>query len=359
MKVAIIGGGFAGIVCATQLERLGITSVIFERNSDTAEPYRHVGAALQIILRPIKDPLQYLGQNYNINLKPSGLVKKVIHKSPSASTTITGDLGYFLHRGAEPDSIDNQLASDLKSKIYLGKDVNYKDLIREYDYVVVASGSPFEAKEVGIWRDTIKMSVKGTVVTGDFDTETFIVWLNKDYCKAGYAYLAPFNKKEATLALAVNDIEIDDVDQYWNRFIKSENINYKIIESFKRDHYSGFVYPHRVENIFFIGNAGGCLDPLLGFGVFPSVVTASEAAKSIAYGTDYELGIKNVVDLNKKLLEFRKVFNRLGNKSYDFLIRAIGLPGVNSLIYRSNINAVNLGYSVLKPLNAVLELGKK
>ena len=75
MKVAIIGGGFAGIVCATQLERLGITPDIFERNTDVAEPYRHVGAALQIVLRPIKDPLQYLSQNYNIDLRPSGLLK--------------------------------------------------------------------------------------------------------------------------------------------------------------------------------------------------------------------------------------------------------------------------------------------
>lgn len=64
LKVAIIGGGLAGIICATQLERLGITPDIFERNRDLAESYRHVGAALQIALRPIKDPLQYLNDKY-------------------------------------------------------------------------------------------------------------------------------------------------------------------------------------------------------------------------------------------------------------------------------------------------------
>ena len=360
MRVAIIGGGLSGIVCAIQLQRAGITADLFERNSDLAEPYRHVGAALEIVLRPIKDPLRYLNYHYNINLKPSGMVKKVVHNSPSASTTITGNIGYFLHRGAGSDTIDNLLARDLQCKIFLNTEADYKDLKKDYDYVVVASGCPSEAKELGIWQDNIHMSVKGAVVSGTFDTDTFIVWINKDYCKSGYAYLAPFNDREASIALAVDGIGPEAVDVYWDTFTKTESINYKILETFKRVHYSGFVSPHRVDNLFFIGNAGGCLDPLLGFGVFPSIVTASEAAKSIAYGTDYEAAIKDVVDINRKLLEFRKVFNILDNKAYDLLIRSLGLPGVNSLVYQWNkLNVLKLGYSALKPLNALAGLRKK
>jgi flavin-dependent dehydrogenase len=356
LKVAIIGGGFAGIVCAVQLERYGIIPDLFEKNEKIAEPYRHMGLSLEIVLRPIKDPLEYLSQNYDIYLRPSALVKKAVHISPSACEIITGDLGYFLVRGACPDSIENQLGRNLKARIYLKTEVDYKDLKKEYDYVVVASGYPTEAKELGIWRDAVRMTIKGTVVTGNFDSNTFIVWINKDYCRSGYAYLAPFNNKEATLILAVDEIEPDEVDKYWEKFIESEKLDYKITESFKRVHYSGFVYPHKVDNTYFIGNAGGCLDPLLGFGVFPSVVTASEAAKSIAYGTDYESRIKKVVDLNTKLLEFRKTFNRLDNRGYDLLIMSLGLPGVNSLVYRwSKINAVNMGYSVLKPVNTILQ----
>ncbi len=359
MKVAIIGGGLAGIVCAIQLERLGVTPDIFERNNDLAEPYRHVGAALQIILRPIKDPLEHLDKAYGIGFRPSGLVKKVIHKSSSVCTTITGDLGYFLHRGAIRDSIDNQLAQSLKSRIHLKKEADFRKLRNQYDYVVVASGHPFEAKQLGIWRDIIHMTIKGAVISGDFETDSFTVWINKDFCRSGYAYLAPFNKKEATLALAVNDIKPDEIGQYWDHFVKSENINHKIIECFTRVHYAGLAYPHRVENIFFIGNAAGVLDPLLGFGVFPTVVTASEAAKAIVNNTDYESGIKSVVKLNRKLLEFRKTFNMLDNRGYDWMLRLLGLPGANSLIYKTGMNAINIGYTALKPLNALLHIGKK
>ncbi len=354
MKVAIIGGGLAGIVCAAQLERLGVIPDIFEKNSDLAEPFRHVGATLQIILRPIKDPLEYLSQNYGIDFQHSGFVKKVIHKGPSTSRTITGDLGYFLHRGSIADSIDKQIARTLKSRKYFNKEVDYKKLRNKYDYVVVASGQPFEARQLGIWQDILSMSVKGGVISGDFETDSFTVWINRNFCKSGYAYLAPFSKKEATLALAVNDIKLEEIEDYWDCFIKSENIRYKMTGYFKKVHYAGFVHPHRVDNIFFIGNAAGVLDPLLGFGIFPTVITASEAAKSIVANTDYESGIKSVVKLNTKLLEFRKTLNMFDNKDYDRLLGLLGLPGVNSLVYRTGFNAVTMGYSALKPLNALL-----
>lgn len=98
------------------------------------------------------------------------------------------------------------------------------------------------------------------------------------------------------------------------------------------------------------------MDPLLGFGVFSTVVTATEAAKSIVTGVDYESGIQSTVKFNMKFWEYRKAFNLLDNRGYDLLIGLIRLPGVNSLIYRSNkINVVTIGYSALKPFNALMK----
>ena len=56
MKIAIIGGGFAGIVCATQLEKLGILSDIFERNNDIAElNFHHIFHIVNYVIS-VKSP---------------------------------------------------------------------------------------------------------------------------------------------------------------------------------------------------------------------------------------------------------------------------------------------------------------
>ena len=72
MKVAIIGGGLSGIVCAIQLQRYGIKPHVFEKKKScrTIETCR---CSFRNCLRSIKDP-EYLNEKYNIFLKPSGLV---------------------------------------------------------------------------------------------------------------------------------------------------------------------------------------------------------------------------------------------------------------------------------------------
>ena len=54
------------------------------------------------------------------------------------------------------------------------------------------------------------------------------MWINKDYCKSGYAYLTPFNNREGCLVLAVNDIQPEEIEKYWEKFLETEKLNYKI-----------------------------------------------------------------------------------------------------------------------------------
>ena len=167
----------------------------------------------------------------------------------------------------------------------------------------------------------------------------------------GYAYLTPFSEKKASLILVVSDCIEKDINEYWNAFLYYEDLRYPIIEEFTKYHVSGFVYPKIVENIIFAGLAGGSIDPFLGFGQFNSLSMGVFAARTIAQGLDYHRQCKYITQKNLYLQEFRQGFNKLDNKGYDSLIASIGIPGVMTLLYRTSINWIPLGSSVIKKIN--------
>lgn len=343
MKVAIIGAGPSGLSCAIGLERFGINPDIFEISNRIGEKNTHMAAMLQIVNRPIKNPLNYLNQTYNLNLKPYGFVKKAIHNGPNSKATITGQLGYFFCRGQVPYSLEGQLFSMVKSSINFNTYVDYKKIKNEYDYVVIASGRHTEAKELGVWQDHVSTWAKGAIILGEFDIDTIDMWINKTYCNSGYAYLAPFSNKRASLTLVVSEAEEGEIDKYWDLFIETENLHYEFVEYYTREHFSGYVYPHKVDNTYFVGNAAGTIDPFLGFGQVMSILTGFEAAKSIGEGTDYENAIKIVNQRNLNLLDFRKIFDSLNNDGLDIFVKSIGFPGVDPFIYGTNLEIIKLG----------------
>ncbi len=359
MKVAIIGGGFSGLCCAHELELHGIKPVIYEQKSFIGEPISHVTAIISISHRPVYDSLKYFKNQLNIDIKPLGMVRKLVHHSPNITTVVKGTHGYFLKNTADADGTKKQLLSQLKSsEIRLNVSGDMKELSNEYDYVVVASGHYNQAQELGIWQEWFKGMVRGALVQGDFDPEAIVMWINRDYLKNGYAYLTPFNRNKASLILVAGDVNEREVDHYWELFLDTENIRYTIIEEFKLEHRSGNVYPMRVDNIFFIGNSAGGLDPFLGFGHYNSAVTGVSAARSIAEGLAYDKQVKQIVKRNNEMRQFRKVFDNLTNKDYDRIVAAIGVPGIKQLLYHSPVNISQIGAFLSKFIIVKDKLGR-
>lgn len=349
MEVAIIGAGLAGLSCAIVLEKNGIIPVIYEKTDFIGDREAHVGASLKIMDRPIRDVIKFFRKNFDIEVKPLNAVTKLTHIAPGANTSLKGNFGLLFKRDKAPDSLKGQLFSQLrKTEVQFNMDVDYKILSKEFDYVVLADGKPDSAEKLGCWTDWIRGIVKGAVITGRFDPGELIMWLNKKYCRNGYAYLTAFNDSKAVLCLFVPDTGLEEIDYYWDMFLEDVHFNYEIAETFKVKHGSGHVYPHKVDNILFSGNSGGAIDPLLGFGVVKSVSMGGFCAKSIIEGSDYEKLIDNIYRQNLRLYEMRKSYDMATNKHYDNLIKLIGIPGVKPMIYDAPVNVLKLGNAGLK-----------
>ncbi|MGE5415349.1 MAG: NAD(P)/FAD-dependent oxidoreductase [Acidobacteriota bacterium] len=349
MKVAIIGAGVAGLACAHELERHGITPTIFEIKDYIGDAASHVGVILEIYNRPVRNAVQYLQKEFAISLIPLNQVRSITHHSPNRTTVIKGDLGAFFIRGREQDSVMAQLSSQLRNtEVRFHEDANYKELLKQNDYVVIADGKPFATKELGCWNEQVSGWVKGAVVLGDFDPHELIIWLNNDYTQKGYAYLAPFNNKKASLVLFVPYINANEITHYWEKFVDLENMSYPIVQDFEYQHFSGFANPHKTGNIYFAGIAGGALDSFLGFGLLTSILQGVFAAQSIAQGKDYEKLLHSVVKRNKSLYELRRAFDNATNADFDKILSLIGLPGIRQLTYKSPLNVIQAGSALLR-----------
>lgn len=352
MKVAIIGAGVSGLSCAYELERLGIKPTIYEKNDYIGEMHPHVAAILSILHRPIKDSLLYFKSNFGLNITPLNTVNNLLHHSQNKTTTIKGNFGYFFQRDKENNSLKKQLYSHLKNpRIVFNKIADYKELLKQYDYVVVGSGNSNFTKEKGCWYNWITTYVKGATILGDFDPNTLIMWLNKEYCNNGYAYLTPFSSRKASLILVVTGIAENQVKFYWDKFLNYENLKWVIVEEFTLKHNTGYTFPKKIDDLYFVGNAGGGIDPFLGFGTMNSLVSGIMAARSIVKGYDYDKLIKSVNNLNLNMYEFRKKFNELNNKDHDKIVTAIGLPIIKHMIYYSNLKVIKSGSRILSSIN--------
>lgn len=349
LKVAIIGAGTSGLSCAIELERHGIKPVIFERNDFIGEYNPHVSAFLGLITRPAADPIMYMNKKLGIKLQPLHSFRKVIHYSPNNQVTVTGPLGYFMIRGKEENSVKNQLYRQIRSEVVFDTFVQPEELEAEFDYVVVADGHWMLPERYGIWQETMRTWVKGAIFEGDFKADTLQMWLDNELTRGVYMYSAPYSDKKAVIAHVVQNIRQEDLNDYWSSFLKSREIlkKYNMLESWELPHHAGTVTTNRVGRIYFVGAAGGGVEPFLGFGQFTAIYTGVMAARSIAEGRDIDRLLGMLREKEQQLSIFRGLMNTATNNDFDKLLTLMKTPGLRSLVYRTDINIIKLMSAVL------------
>lgn len=355
MKVAIIGAGLSGLACAYELKRNGIIPTIFEKKNYIGEVLDLPAINLRMFDVSMKDILKVLREEYRLTLTPHYDLNEIIMVSPSKTHTVKGNMGSIFLRGREPGYLTIQLEQAVNLPYTFNTLANVNEIKNDYDHIVVANGTlevPLQMKLATVHFDAY---VRIATVLGDFNTKSVKVWMNTVYAKHGYAYLVPVSAKDARLVLIVDNIKPDQLDYYWNEFLSTENITYTIIETKDIRHIVGGVFPVQYDNVFLAGNAGGCIDSLLGFGTLKSILSGVMAAKCMINGLDYNKSMKSITKDVKAKYEFRKVFNTFDNQDMDTFTSIENLPVVKQFIFNNPLLRATQGTLLAKAYNSLIK----
>lgn len=356
-KIAIIGAGVAGLSCALECERLGVPAEVFERHHSVGWVWPSVSLWPDLITRHYSsEPLKYIKNAFGINIKSSADEKVYIMKSPNAEAKIEGKLGISFYRGKEIESIENQLLRGLRhTPINYNSLTGYKELSQNYDYVVVASGRDFEAKELGIWEEQGRVSIAAAIALGSFSHNTSSLYFNTDYAGVGYARVSPFSDTQAIISLYVIDKgdfheQQLDVNRKFERFLEKEKLDkLELMYRFITPPYStGRVSRFQIDNILLAGRAAGLTDRLLGTGGLESIISGVLAARAIILGEDYDKSIKPLKEHLENISALRNHLENFTNDKFDKLVTLIGTPGIKQLIYNTEINFTDMVGKILK-----------
>ncbi len=352
MRVAILGAGMSGLSCAITLEHNGIEPVIYEKRRCVGDRFVNAEALFSILDRPIKDSLTALKEEYGICLTPVETVSKLYIHSKNAVGSIDGRLGYTNIRGRHPDSFENQLAGQVKSRIYYETDNDVTELAAGFDRVVLATGDAAYAAKLENYRCDLTISLRGATVEGVFHPDMPHVWFNYDILPKGYGWLIPFSATEAHLVIAYPDYPENrqlDITEQWNIFFnfarKDLGQELRVTDRFQVTHYiAGICDKPKLQNIYFTGNCFGALSPGLGFGQLSSVLTGVFAAQDICGLGDYEALVQPLFENYNHSLVLRRFLERLSNHEFDLLVKSMDLSllkALNTYIFSSD-NSFNL-----------------
>lgn len=351
MKVAIVGAGVAGLACAFELEKYGITPVIYEKKNEIGFNLSFSAVWTKMFVRCRRDPVNYMLDNYNLKIQPMQQLARIVMMSENKTINLKGHLGYIHKRGTDMDSLENQVASHVKTPVIFNSNVNIDEIKNEFDHIVIATGEPGFAEKMNIWTETFFAKARVAIVSGDFNEKLAASWFNTDYCNRGFCFCIPNSSEEATIALIFNDATDEKLDNGWNEFIKREKIHHPIKQQTDVETKCGILSSYKVDNMYFIGNAAGLIDNVFGVGTFNSIESGILAARAIVNGEDYNALIKPMVKDIKKLHEVRMAINKFENKNFDKVLGFIGTPGINQFIYNTPCLKMKEAYHTARIFN--------
>lgn len=351
MRVAIVGAGLAGLACAHELERLGAPCELFDKRDQVGKMFNTVETMLQpISMHPHKDIFEVLRQELNLPLNPANHITRLVVHTKSKETLIRGRLGYSTIRGTDERSLELQLARHVHGPIHFDQNPDIESLRQSYDWVVVATGSPKWPKQFGLWHRDVGWYVRGANVFGDFNPGELHFFFETSYAGTGYGMISPYDSRLASVGIGIPDSTEEAVEAYWQRFRQDHgHLWHSIEDEFKLECYEMGRVEHRVvENLIFVGNAGGFIEPLGITGQIPSLRSGVLAARKIVHGDDaFDAFAKAWDHYYRDLLRLRLNVNAWTDVEMDRMAASIS-HGIGTLLASSPVNLLDLAGTAMK-----------
>jgi digeranylgeranylglycerophospholipid reductase len=353
VKIAIIGAGLSGLACALECERLGVIPHVFEKEDALGWPYVTVSYWPELIYRTYGDVFEYLKKTYDIILKPAAKVTKNILKSPNKEVIVNGNLGYYIYRGRKSDSLENQLYRYLKSTaVFMNTPVEYKELAKKYDWVVIASGREKEARELGVWEDMGSTRIVGTFFAGEFEPNSATLYVNTEYAGTGFARLSPYSKSMAITGMYIFGKDDINCKTLSDRFLEIEGLDkYEILYHFLIPPFSrGRVTKFRIGNILLTGRSAGLVDRLFGTGGIEAITSGIMAARAIIQNKDYDKMVKPLQKHIENVSSLRSIIKEFSNEDFDKLLSYLDNNWVKKTTVNVPVDIFNMFGKLLKTI---------
>ena len=339
--VAVVGAGPAGLICASELEKLGEKTVVIEKDRVVGEPVECAG------LFNI-DGLKRLGipkGDYVLNE-----VKGARFISASGASAEIGGLeskAYVVGRG----EFDRFLADRYPGELILGREVKGA---REKKgvYWLDVPGEAIEAKNIVIatgqnqsvhkafnmvgpneFISTAQYEIEGMHTDSDF-VELYVGSVAPGF----FAWVIPTSENQARIGVGIMDAQ-ESTHHYMQAFLKRLKTEGKFKDSNKVVHKSGGLIPlfnpqigPSWKKVYLVGDAAGQVKASTGGGVMTGGLAAKALANAIHEGTPYEAGL---VDIYKELsnhLMIRKVMNRLGDEQFEHMVEFLNKPEIKAIV---------------------------
>jgi len=338
--VAVVGAGPTGLICASELEKLGEKTIVIEEDKIIGEPVECAG------LFNISG-LKRLGikkGDYVLN-KVKGA--KVIASS-GASANIGGkeDKALVVDRG----EFDRFLAKEYNGELVLGKkvtDIHGKSENYEIDFgrkieakrVVLATGyNPSLHKSLDFSGPSEYISTSQYEIQGINADPDFVELYVGSVAPGFFAWVIPVNEDVSRIGLGVMNAK-ESTHYYMESFLKRLKAEERFKEKNKVIHRSGGLVPlfeptqevaHK--NAYLVGDAATHVKATTGGGVMIGGLAAKALAKAIHTDTNYGVALVSIAkELNDHLM-VRRVINRFGDTEYEHMIEFLNKPEIKKLV---------------------------